>query len=293
MDGSDPAAGFLATLTTLVPEQLAEALEQAIAVPATSGGIADGAEAYLALARARIATGDLAGAREALTQVTGRGFGDWRVTWYRGLVELLAERLATAREAFGAVFGFLPGELAPKLALGLTAEIAGDTPMAARHFRTVWTTDRTHVSAAFGLARVQLAAGDAAAAVDVLGTVPQTSTYYLAAQIAAIRARLSPPEPGSLSAADLGDAANRLDLLPLDDSTRYTLTAEVLTAALSLLQAGTLGSSGRLADCEVTDKGLRLGLERTYRGLARLSATQSARYALIDRANDIRPRTLT
>ena len=74
---------------------------------------------------------------------------------------------------------------------------------------------------------------------------------------------------------------------------RYTLAAEVLNAALSSLQGGMPGSGGRLLDCELTDKGLRLGLERTYRALARLSATQPGRYALIDLANDVRPRTLT
>jgi serine/threonine-protein kinase PknG len=293
VDSGDPAAGFVATLTTLGPEQLAQALQQAIAVRGPAGGLADGAEAYLALARARIALADLGGARQALAQLGERGFGDWRVTWYRGLVELLAGRVAAARDAFDAVFDFLPGELAPKLALGLTAEAAGETAGAARYFETVWTTGRMHVSAAFGLARVRLAAGDNAAAVDVLGTVPQTSTFFAAAQIAAIRARLSPSEPGSLSAADLSDAATRLEPLPLDASTRYTLTAEILTAGLALLQAGMTGTNGRLLDCELTDKDLRRGLERTYRGLARLSASQPARYSLIDLANRVRPRTLT
>jgi serine/threonine-protein kinase PknG len=293
VDSGDPAAGLLATLATLGPQQLADALQQAIAVPGTSGGVADGAEAYLALARARIALGDLAGAGRPLTQLAGRGLGDWRVTWYQGLIELLAGRAAKAGEAFDAVFDVLPGELAPKLALGLTAEAAGDNGVAARYFGTVWATDRTYVSAAFGLARVRLAAGDIAPAVDVLGTVPQTSTYFLAAQIAAIRARLTPSDRASLSAADIGDAGSRLERLQLDASTRHTLAAEILNAALTVLQAGMLGSGGRLLGCEQTDKGLRLGLERTYRALARLSATQPGRYALIDLANDVRPRTLT
>ncbi len=292
VDSSDAAAGYLATLGTLAPDQLADALQQAIA-PGTAGGLADGAEAYLALARARISMGDLAGARWPLTELIGRGLGDWRVTWYQGLVELLAGRIEAALDAFDVVFDVLPGELAPQLALGLTAEATGETGVAARYFGTVWTTDRTHVSAAFGLARVRLAAGDVAAAVDVLGTVPQTSTYYLAAQIAAIRARLSRSGPASLSAAELSDAGSRLERLQLDASTRHTLAAEVLNAGLSLLQEGVPRSNGRLLDCEPTDKGLRLGLERTYRALARLSATQPGRYALIDLANDVRPRTLT
>ena len=291
VDGSDPAAGFLATLTTLGPEQLAEALQHAIAEP-KAGGIADGAEAYLALTRARIALGDLAGARVALTQLTGRGLDDWRVTWYQGLVALLAGHVAIAQDAFDDVIDFLPGELAPKLALALAAEAAGDTDKAARYFGAVWTTDRSYGSAAFGLARARLAAGDSAAAVEVLGTVPQTSTHFVAAQLAAIRARLSPSGPASPSAGDLSNAGRRLERLQLDASTRYTLAAEVLNAGLRLLQAGGLAAKGRLLDCELTDQGLRLGLERAYRALARLSPTRPARYALVDLANSVRPRTL-
>ncbi len=105
--------------------------------------------------------------------------------------------------------------------------------------------------------------------------------------------RLSPSQPGSLSAADLSDAGSRLELLPLEASMRYTLTAEILAAGLALLRAGMTGTNARLLDCELTDKDLRLGLGRSYRGLARLFASQSDRYSLIDLANGVRPRTLT
>ena len=44
----------------------------------TAGGVADSVEAYLGLARARIATGDAAGAGRALNQLIGRGRADWR-----------------------------------------------------------------------------------------------------------------------------------------------------------------------------------------------------------------------
>jgi serine/threonine-protein kinase PknG len=42
----------------------------------------------------------------------------------------------------------------------------------------------------------------------------------------------------------------------------------------------------------MTERGLRLGLEQSYRALARLSATRPGRFALVDRANGVRPRTL-
>jgi serine/threonine-protein kinase PknG len=293
VDSADPAAGYLATLGTLEPDQLADTLQVAITGAAGApGGVADGMEAYLALARARIAAGDAAGAGLVLNQLIGRGRSDWRVTWYQGLADILAGRLPEARTAVETVYDELPGELAPKLALGLVAEAAADLDTAARYFGIVWSTDRSYVSAAFGLARIRIATGDQPAAVAVLGMVPETSSHHVAAQVAAIRTRVSGTEPASLSAAVVTAAAGQLERMELDAAIRHTLTAEILTAALVLVQAGKTAGQGRLLDCDLTERGLRLGLENSYRALARLSATQLGRYALVDLANGVRPRTL-
>lgn len=293
VDATDPAAGYLATLSMLTPAQQVDALQTATA--ATAGaptGIAEGTEAFLALAKARLATGDPAGAVRVLTQLAGRGRADWRVRWYQGLAELHAGRLPEADEAFEEVYDALPGELAPKLALGLVAEARGDGARASRYLDVVWTTDRSYVSAAFGLARVRLAAGDRNGAVDVLTQVPETSTHHQAAEIAVIRALLSASAPATVSAGDLSSAGSRVQRLQLDPVTLHTLTAEVLHAGLALVQADAPSAAGRLMDHDLTDADLRLGLERSYRALARLSGTQRERYALVDLANGIRPRTL-
>ena len=293
VDSTDPAAAYLATLSTLEPAQLADALQAAISAPTGTAGVAvGGTELHLALARTRLALGDVPAASLVLDELAGRGLADWRVTWYQGLAAILAGRLAPARAAFEAVYDVLPGELAPKLALGLAAEAAGDHDTAARYFGVVWTTDRSYVSAAFGLARVRLAAGDRAGAVDVLAAVPETSSHHVAAQVAAIRARITVPDPAAVSAADVTEAGARMERLRLDAAVRHTLTAEILHAGLVLVQRDTAIGGGRLLGCEMTERGLRLGLEQSYRALARLSATRPARFALVDRANGIRPRTL-
>jgi serine/threonine-protein kinase PknG len=293
VDADDPAAGYLATLTALDPAQQVESLRAAIsAISDAASDIGEGTEIYLALARARLTGGDPAGARHVLSQLAGRGQSDWRVRWYQGLAESRAGRLPQAEAAFDEVYDALPGELAPKLALGLVAETLGDGPRAGRYLAVVWTTDRSYVSAAFGLARVRLAAGDRPGAVAVLSQVPETSSYYLAAQIAAVRVLLSASDPATLSPADLSEAATRTQQLQLDASMLHTLTAEVLQAGLSLLRAGIVPSKGKLMDHDLTDGGLRLGLEGSYRALARLSATPLERYAMVDLANGVRPRTL-
>jgi serine/threonine-protein kinase PknG len=163
---------------------------------------------------------------------------------------------------------------------------------AARYFGVAWATDRSYVSAAFGLARIRLAAGDRAAAVSVLGQVPETSTHHLAAQVAAIRALIT-GDPGGLSVADVTDAGRRLERLRLDATLRQSLEGQILRAALGVVQAGNVSAADRLLDCDLTDRGLRFGMERSYRALARLAGSRSDRIALVDLANDIRPRTLT
>jgi serine/threonine-protein kinase PknG len=292
-DNTDPAAGYLVTLSTLGPAEQAEALQQALAAPDAAGGVADGVEAYLALVRARLALGDIGAARDALAQLTARSISDWRASWHQGLVDLQAGRPDQARAAFNSVYDALPGELAPKLALGFAAEASRDSSSAARYFGVVWATDRGYLSAAFGLARIWLAADDRAGAVSVLDLVPDSSTHHLAAQVAAIRARLAPGGPAGQSIADITDAGRRLERLRLDAAQRHSLEGEILSTALSVVQCGTGSGTGQLLDCELTERGLRFGMERSYRALARLAASRSDRIALVDLANDARPRTLT
>jgi serine/threonine-protein kinase PknG len=97
--------------------------------------------------------------------------GSWRDDWQRGVAELVAGHYDTARGAFEAVYDAVPGELAPKLALALTAEGVGDLGTAARLHELVWRTDPAYLGAAFGLARVHLAQGRRGSALDILKAV--------------------------------------------------------------------------------------------------------------------------
>ena len=192
------------------------------------------------------------------------------------------------------VYDELPGELAPKLALAFAAEAAGDAASAGRYFRLVWTVDRSWISAAFGLARVCLAAGDRPGAIAALAAVPETSSHHAAAQIAAVRILVSP----GVSGDDLRQADGRLGRLPLDEARRQQLTVEILRAALGWASSGQTPASGRHASadglilgCEPNERALRFGLERSYRALARLTSDRSRRIELVDMANAIRPKT--
>ncbi|MFF8189612.1 tetratricopeptide repeat protein [Streptomyces bobili] len=293
VDPSDPNAGFLAGLLASAPAELITALT---AAPAPS------VETRLRQIRAWLENGDSEAALMSLAKLEGERPDDWRVVWYRGVASLVTGDQEGAALAFDAIYDAFPGEPTPKLALGLCAEVLGQLDNAAEYYRLVWSTDPSFVSAAFGLARVQLAAGDRRSAVRTLESVPESSIHYTAARVAAVRARLRQRTATAADVPfqeDLAAAAAQiqaLDAYGLDPTRREQLSAEVLGCALDWVLSGGRGSTGPgaprgLLGSELDERGLRFGLERSYRTLARLATGAEERIDLVERANRYRPRT--
>ncbi|MFG2716858.1 tetratricopeptide repeat protein [Streptomyces sp. NPDC048416] len=288
VDPGDPNAGFLAGLMAAAPAELITALRSA---PAQS------IERRLRELRARLDMDERALAGQALSALEADHPDDWRVVWYRGLASLAAGDNENAALSFDAIYDAFPGEPAPKLALGVCAEVLGQLDNAAEYYRLVWATDPGYVSAAFGLARVQLATGDRVGAVRTLESVPEASIHYTAARVAAVRARLRSRSPHDPLLDDLLAAAAQveaLDAFGLDAVRREQLATEVLGTALDWVLSGSTGAGqGRtvLLGSEVDERGLRFGLERSYRMLARLAQRGEERIDLVERANRFRPRT--
>ncbi|ARE76476.1 serine/threonine protein kinase [Streptomyces sp. Sge12] len=288
VDAGDPNAGFLTGLLASAPGDLLGAL---------SAAPADSAELRLRELRARLELGELAEAGHTLADLEARHPDDWRVVWARGIASLATGDDEIAALSFDAIYDAFPGEPAPKLALGLCAEVLGQLDNAAEYYRLVWITDPGFVSAAFGLARVQLAAGDRDAAVRTLESVPEASIHYTAARVAAVRARLRDRSPQEPLLADLSAAADQVEALRrfgLDPERQERLATEVLGSALDWVLSGSRGSDpGRtsLLGSQLDERGLRFGLERSYRVLARLARRGEERIELVERANRFRPRT--
>ncbi len=292
VDTGDHAASMLASITATEPAEMVAALASAPQ---------DSIEVRLRMVRARLELGDMRAATAELEAarrlVTDPA--DWRPDWYEGLIALATRRPADATAAFEKVYDAVPGEIPPKLALGISAEYTGNHFWAARYYELVWRTDRSWVSAAFGLARMYLAQGGRVSAIEVLEAVPDTSSHHVAAQVAAIKIKTRADEVAALGEHDLHDAARRLERLALDAERRTALAAEVLEAAYGWVRAGRPGGAPAGSDarmvlgCRLSERELRFGLERCYRALARLAGTPEQRHELVDKANSIRPRTLT
>jgi serine/threonine-protein kinase PknG len=296
VDTDDSAAALLASTTASEPKAVIEALAKAPH---------DSIEVRLRVVRARVELGELAEASRQLQAaqyiaVKGGFPHDWRLEWYRGLIELAGRRPKLALAAFDAVYDELPGEIAPKLARAVAAEGIGDYFTAARCYELVWRTDKSYVSAAFGLARVYLAQGARDGAVQALESIPVTSTHHTAAQVAAIKIKTRPAPraaghpAGQVDERDLVDAAGRLERLALDAERRTKLSAEVLEAAYGVVKdRNGQPSTASVLGCKLNEREVRFGLERCYRALARLAGSAEQRIELVDRANAIRPRTVT
>ncbi|MCQ9135218.1 MULTISPECIES: serine/threonine-protein kinase [Streptomyces] len=291
VDPSDPNAGFLAGLLASAPAELITALT---AAPAAS------VETRLRQIRAWLENGDHQAALASLGELEDERSDDWRVVWYRGVASLVTGDHEGAALAFDAIYDAFPGEPAPKLALGLCAEVLGQLDNAAEYYRLVWSTDPSFVSSAFGLARVQLAAGDRAGAVRTLESVPESSIHYTAARVAAVRARLRQRTALASDVPFLEDLVaaaaqvEALDAYGLDPTRREQLSAEVLGCALDWILSGgrdAAPAARALLGSELDERGLRFGLERSYRTLARLATGGEERIDLVERANRYRPRT--
>src|ERR1019366_288553 len=164
---------------------------------------------------------------------------DWRVLWFLGRNKLARGDAAAAQKHFDQVYFDLPGELAPKLALGLAAELAASLDVAIKMYDLVSLTDPGFVSAAFGMARCLLAKGDRSGAVKALDRVPQSSGLYLRSRIDAARTLIrydkQPPE-----GTELAQASALAESLALEGMNRLRLSSQIQSAALDLLTTGRL-----------------------------------------------------
>ena len=197
---------------------------------------------------------------------------------------------AEAVECFDKVYGEIPGETAPKLALAMALEMDGRAAEAAGLYDTCSRTDPALAAAAFGLARCRLAAGDRAGAVAALGRVPDSAAQ--SARRPGWR-RCAPSRSGTPDEADLRQAAELLAALDRDDVARHEAEAAVALEAARQVEAGSLRAGGTpMFGVAVSSRTMRQRAEAALRACARLSADTAARIAYVDRANAVRPRTL-
>ncbi|MBJ8348555.1 serine/threonine-protein kinase [Antrihabitans sp. YC2-6] len=306
IDPADPCAPLLAAAVHSEPHQTLDSLRHAREKIADE--FEDAAESFelevtLAEAKAHLDLGEVEQARHLLDRLPGEIGVYWRVDWYRGLTGLLGNECAQAFAYFDSVLAAVPGEIAPKLALGAAAELQLQQPdttdrkkwriCAEKFYRTVWRTDRGVVSAAFGLARQLAARGDIAGAIAALDEVPPTSRHYNIARMTSVLILLASHPVDQLDEEALREAAKRVKALPADEGRALQIRTLVLGAALEWVRLGHTASASNstLLGSPFDERGLRRGVETGLRMLARGAPGRTHRYALVDLANMIRPKS--
>ncbi len=298
VDPADVGAAVLSASVLSQPVQTLDQLRAARHGALDSEGIdlSQSVELPLMEVRALLDLGDVAKATRKLDDLAGRVTWkasprdisqQWRLTWFRAVSEVLTADYDSATKHFTEVLDTMPGELAPKLALAATAELAGNADER-KFYNTVWCTDNGIISAGFGLARAQSAGGDRDDAVHTLDQVPATSRHFTTARLTSAVTLLSGRSMNEITEQHIRDAARRVEALPDSEPRVLQIRALVLGTAMDWLADNT-ASTNHILGFPFTEHGLQLGVEASLRGLARVAPTQAHRYALVDLANSVRP----
>ncbi len=285
VDAEDDAAGFVANLSNDDPEAVLRSITDALALQQVTETV----ELRLRRARASIDLGRRDEAAAELSRIEADDPWEWRVAWLRGVMALAAARprgrpVDRRRvKAFDRCLFEVPGELAPKLAAAIAAERAGNVAVAAALYDIVSTVDPSYVGAATGLARCRLKANDVPGALAAFSRVPSTHRAHGEAQLAAVRALVG--------AARFAEAAQILEQAQAVGREAAQLDVELFEAALAGLTNGSVKAqpSVTVRGQKLDEPGVRQGLERAYRTLAKLSPDDPERWRLVDRANQVRP----
>jgi serine/threonine-protein kinase PknG len=291
VDPTDVAATVLSATVLSQPIQTLDSLRAARHGGLDSEGadLSDSVDLPLMEVRALLDLGDVAKANRKLDDLAERVGWRWRLVWFKAVAQLLTGDYDSAIKHFSEVLDTFPGELAPKLALAATAELAG-TSDERPYYETVWHTDNNIISAGFGLARAQSVEGDRAGAVTTLDEVPIGSRYFTTARLTSAVTLLSGRSAHELSEQQIRDAARRVEALPATEPRVLQIRALVLGTAMDWI-ADNQASPNLILGFPFTDHGLRLGVEASLRSLARVATSQVHRYALVDLANEVRPVT--
>ncbi|GAB2602374.1 serine/threonine-protein kinase [Pseudactinotalea suaedae] len=280
VDPSDPMASFLAGVNVADPVARVTALNKA---PERT------VEVQLAIAQAAVAANRIDVARSLIGEILADDPWEWRALWIGGLADLAGNDAATAVASFNAVYGQVPGELAPKLALATACEVSGELDVAESLYVVCARSDANYTApSAFGLTRIRSRRQDLDGVLRSLDLVAPTRGSYPAARLQ--RARALTASGRGLQALD--DALRSIDGVPLSPAARADLRIEVLEAALAQVHRTNAPMGAQIADVPAQERPLRDAVEAAYRERARIADTRGERIALVDRANAVRNWTL-
>jgi len=217
---------------------------------------------------------------------------EWRTHWLRGELHLDAKRGKDAMACFERVYFEMPGEIAPRLAMGCAAEVAGLYDQAIAYYDRVSRVDPNFITANFGLARCYTHLGKIDEAIAALKRVPTTHALRTAAMRTIANLVLFNEKDVTVERMAEAEQATRA-VLPAGGRTTQ-IAADLSALYVRLAKAGKLPwtACSSFLGAAPEEASLRATAESLFRKAANDSDDPAARLSLIARANAIRPVTL-
>lgn len=249
-------------------------------------------EAGLRLADAYISACKYDDAVNLLKRIETEDEFEWRVHWYMGKSLLSHGEYQLARNEFEKVYFEMPGEVAPKLALGYCAEMSGSFEEAWNYYKRVSGVDPNNTTACFGLARCLRRKGDYAGALDALNAVPASHSMYSQSRI--MLAEILLANEKNMDEHSLEQLSKTVGAISIEGGIVHQLTARVFACAINLINKKQISENpvNKLMGCEMTLKSLKKSAEAEYRKTARYADNKKEKISWIDLANNVRPVTL-
>lgn len=288
MDAGDIAANDILRLSSIIdPEKRIGALSQLVDKYKVNS-----VEARLRLADAYILASKFDEAEKLLAQICSENEFEWRVHWYRGKSLLAQDKSVDAKIQLEKVYFEMPGELAPKLAIGYASEKSGAVDDAVNYYLRVAKVDPNNTTACFGLARCLRGKKDMAGAANALNLVPPSHSLYTQSRIQLARVLMINEDV--LTEQGLQELSQTVGTISSEGGIVHQLSAGVLNIAVKMITSKKIkeNRSMNLLGHRLEERQLRLGAEAEYRKAAHLAATKDEKVNWVNLANAVRPVTL-
>ncbi|MDP4178108.1 MAG: tetratricopeptide repeat protein [Bacillota bacterium] len=217
---------------------------------------------------------------------------DWRVHWYKGKLFLAQDNGASAKNEFEKVYYEIPGETAPKLALGYAFEKQNLLDDAIKYYNKTAKTDIDNAAACFGLARCFMKKNNIEGSANSLNLVPVNHSLYTQSRIVLIKVLMS--DENLLSEKLIEQLSQIILSINTENEYIHQLAAKVLTNASAIIEKKKVKENPDLIilGCKFKKRDLRFGAEKEYRKAAQYAVTMQEKIHWITLANAVRPKTL-
>ncbi|MDY7540157.1 tetratricopeptide repeat protein [Undibacterium sp. RTI2.1] len=215
---------------------------------------------------------------------------DWRTSWLRGLCLVTNGDGAKALAYFERCYFEMPGELAPRLAMGLAAEIANNGEQALPYYDRVGRVDPSFVSAHAGAARCHAKAGRLMDAVSMLQRVPSNHVLHTQVQLGIAELLLTYPDAIDASVMQKAEAAVK-SVLNTGGSV-FQIAGRLINLVVEKAKSMNWPPNTTFLGANFTEHTLRLAAEEQFRRAAKLAKSDQERHYWVSQANRVRPVTL-